>query len=172
MPTVRPRQAHNSYSLALKKKAVKLAQHAPSVAAVARQLKIPATNLHHWLRSEQANAAITQPKPPVRRKSGPRRSYSPTFKRDAVQQALESGTVSGTARELKVAVQTLHNWIGAAEAGTLGITLTLSVDEIHAVQRLCTERISTLKPSKSRKTAAANERDLLVTLQAKLKRSV
>ncbi|MGZ3236211.1 MAG: transposase [Burkholderiaceae bacterium] len=171
MPTVRPRQVHHSYSLALKRKAIKLAQHAESVAAAARQLKIPVANLHNWLRVEQAKSAISELKPPVKRKPGPRRTYSQSFKRDAVQKALESGAVSATARELKVAVQTLHNWITAAEAGTLGITLTLSVDEIHAVQQLCAERLNTLKQLKGEKArTSGNERNLLVALHAKLKR--
>ncbi|MGZ3238596.1 MAG: transposase [Burkholderiaceae bacterium] len=171
MKTNRQRQVHQSYSLAFKNKAVKLAQRAESVAAAARQLKIPVANLHYWLRVEQAKSAITQPKPPVRRKAGPRRTYSETFKRDAVQKALESGAVSGTARELKVAVQTLHNWITSAEAGTLGITLTLSVDEIQALQRLCAERITALKQSKGNKArVSGNEQNVLVALRTKLKR--
>jgi transposase-like protein len=168
-PAPRARQQRQAYSIAFKRKAIKKAQQAKNVSVAARELGIPIANLHHWLRAERNRAAITQPKPPAKRKPSARQTYSATFKHDAVRQALASGSISTTARQLNVAVQTLHNWVIAAEEGKMGAKLTLSTEEIALLRHLCEERMRVLtrangKHAKSR----SQEQQLLDTLLSKL----
>jgi transposase-like protein len=170
-PAPRTRQQRQAYSIAFKRKAIKKAQQAKNVSVAARELGIPIANLHHWLRAERNRAAITQPKPPAKRKPSARQTYSATFKHDAVQQALASGSISITARELNVAVQTLHNWVIATEEGKMGIKLTLTKEEIDLIYSLCTKRLGTLKSISAKRAQDVNQEETqLRFLQRKLNR--
>jgi transposase-like protein len=160
-----------SYSAAFKKKAIRLAKKSPSATAAARQLKIPVANLYYWLRAKKGEVSHKKNKPNMARKAKARRTYSPEFKLHAVQRVTKTNGVAAVARELKIAVQTLHNWIEAAKAGRIGTTITFTLEEMIAVENVCAHRIIDLKKMKAvNPKSATGDLKVLIAASAKLKR--
>jgi len=171
---IEPSQTHksrSSYSVEFKKKAVKLAKKSASATAAARQLNIPVASLYYWLKNKRAGLSVKKLKRKITHKSPTRRTYTAEFKLDAVKKAIESFSVAATARELKIAVQTLHNWMEAEKAGRLGAAVIFTLDELRAVEKACTDRVCVLKKSTAvNSSSASKDLDNLLSASAKLKR--
>lgn len=165
------KQVRGSYSGVFKRKAVKLAKKTGSASAAARKLKVPVANLYSWIKASHQRASVKKDKSNVQRKVKTRRTYTAEFKLNAVQRVIESNSVAGTARELKLAVQTLHNWVEAEKAGRLGATVVFTLDELSALQSFCAGRIIHLKKSTAiNSPSEAKELKSLIAVSAKLKR--
>ena len=84
-----------------------------------------------------------------------RRSFTPEFKDQAVELAIESGNISRTAREIGVGQTTLGKWVKAYRKANADMGTSLSPVDVSRVKELEKENATLRKENEFLKKAAA-----------------
>ena len=84
-----------------------------------------------------------------------RRSFTPEFKAQAVELAIESGNVSRTAREIDVGQTTLNRWVKTFKKANVDMGANLSPADVTRVKELEKENAILRKENEFLKKAAA-----------------
>ena len=84
------------------------------------------------------------------------------FQLKAIQMAEKAQDVASVATELKVPIQTLHNWISAYRKGDLGEKIKLLPDHLTYLTRLCKKRAQELKSQEGGKNTRAGQKEMQV----------